>query len=368
MVDTNNSREIKQFIDFPRKLYNNCHFWVPPIWDSMKSLFDRKNHPFYKHSQADFFLAESEGEILGRIAVLNNRNYCTYHKEEVGFFYYFDFIEDCAVAKNLLEAGVNWARRQNLKSFLGPKGFLRSDGLGFLIEGFNLLPAVGIPYNYAYYETFLTNMGFYKETDHFSGSMNQSHQFPKNLYKIASRVKSKGKFWIKTFNNKQEMRQWVSKVEFVHNQAFSDNPGFCPSTKAEFEVIAGNMINIADPGLIKLIMNENEVAGFMIAYPDISEGLQKSHGKLWPFGWFHILWAKHNSKVLNMNGLGILPRYQGLGSNALLYTEVKETLRNSRFVKAEIIQVDERNFKSRSDMDILGVTWNKRHRTFRYVL
>jgi hypothetical protein len=181
-------------------------------------------------------------------------------------------------------------------------------------------------------------------------------------------VKTKGNFWIKAFKNKDEMRRWIPKVEMVHNEAFQTHPWFYPSTEAEFKLIANNMIQIAEPGLMKLIMKDIDVVGFVIAYPDIAEGIQKARGRMWPLGWLHLLRSMRTTRTIDLNGLGILPKYQGLGSNALLYAEVERTLRESRFERAEIVQVDERNFKSKADMDILSVKWHKRHRTFRLIL
>jgi len=124
------------------------------------------------------------------------------------------------------------------------------------------------------------------------------------------------------------------------------------------------MIQAADPRLLKLIMKDDEVAGFIISYADISMAIQRTKGKMWPLGWVDLLLEKNRTKIVNMNGLGLLPKYQGLGSNALLYTEVEKTIRDFGFEHAEIVQVDERNFKSKSDSDVLGVIWHKKHRTY----
>ncbi len=367
-LDTSKSRDVNAFVAFPFHLYQHSNQWVPALTSEVRLAMNRERHPFYRHSEADFLVVESEKDILGQVAMIHNRNYCAHHKIETAFIYYLDVAEDRQASRLLLHAVIEWARQREITKILGPKGFLRANGLGVLVEGFEYLPAVGIPYNFPYYASFLEDAGFEKETDHYSGYLTQASQLPERLYEVAEKVKTRGNFWIKTFKDKDEMRTWIPKVEEVHNEAFCVHPWFYPSTNAEFELIANNMIQIAQPGLMKLIMKGEEVAGFIIAYPDISEGIQKSHGRMYPFGWVYLLDAIRNSKTVDMNGLGILPKYQGLGSNALLYTEVEKTLRNSRFERLEIVQVDERNFKSKADMDILGTTWHKLHRSYHYLL
>ncbi len=357
------------FIDFPFELYRDCPQWVPAATSEMTTVLDRSKHPFYRHSDADFFVAESEGDVLGRIAVLHNKNYSAHHKTPTGFFYYFETVDDFEVAQSLIQAAIDWSRRRNLQLILGSKGFLRSNGMGILVEGFNLPPAMGIPYNLPYYPVFLDRIGFEKETDYLSGYMTKTQQIPDAVQKIAEKVQERGNFSVKTFQKKSDLIPYIKEVDRLHHEAFHNNPGFYPSTAEEFEMIAETMIQIADPRLIKLIMKGDEIAGFVIAYADISNALRKTRGELWPFGWITLLREQKATSVVNLNGIGFLPKYQGRGANALLYNEVEKTLRAfDQFTTAELVQVDERNFKSKSDMERIGVHWNKLHRIYRYSL
>jgi hypothetical protein len=160
------------------------------------------------------------------------------------------------------------------------------------------------------------------------------------------------------------MIKWIPKVDEVHHRAFADNPGYYPSTPEEFELLSENIIAIADPRYMKLIIHGEDIAGFLIAFPNINRGLQFARGKLFPFGWIGLLLDKKYSRVIDLNGVGLMPEYQGLGGNAVLYAEVDKVLYNSRFKRAEIVQVDERNFRSKSDMNTMNVQWDKRHRTY----
>ncbi|TLM99100.1 GNAT family N-acetyltransferase [bacterium] len=233
------------------------------------------------------------------------------------------------------------------------------------MDGFDLLPAVGMTYNMPYYDRLISSYGFSKETDYYSGMLNQSTLLPPRVHQIADRVKQRGDFWIKSFTNINEIEGLIPKLEAVHHDAFKNNPSYYPSTHAEFLMLVENIVAVADPRLLKIVMKGDEIAGFIIAYPNISKSLQKIKGKIYPFGWMEILREKKQGKVIDIDGVGLLPQYQGLGNNALLYAEIEKTLLERGAEKAEIVQVDERNFRSKSDMETMGVIWNKKHRTYR---
>jgi len=266
-----------------------------------------------------------------------------------------------------LDAGIDWSKKIGMKIIYGPRGFVRSAGVGLLIEGFDYYPAIGIPYNYPYYKKLIDIQGFRKVTDYYSGYMESTQQLPEKIVLVAEKIKKKGNFWIKTFTNRKELKKYIPLVNKVHHEAFKNNPGYFPSTDEEFELMARMMIQAADPKfpkLLKLIMNGDEVAGFIIAYADISKAIRKNNGQIFPLGWLDMLIEQKKTKIVNFNGLGILPKFQGLGSNALLYSEMEKTIRGFNFEYAEIVQVDEKNYLSKSESDLLGVKWHKIHRTF----
>ncbi|HEX2980878.1 MAG TPA: hypothetical protein VHO48_11485, partial [Anaerolineaceae bacterium] len=364
-VDPENARDRRAFSALPFQLYRNCPNWVPPLASEMADVFDRRRHPFYRHSQADFFLAQQDGQVVGRTAVLHNRRFCDYHQEATAFFYYFDCIDDETVASALFAAAGDWARARSLTSLLGPKGFLRSSGAGLLVDGFEYPPALGIPYNYNYYEKLLLSTGFKKESDFLSGFLNKSQSLSARIHEIAEKVTQKGSFTVRCFHTRAEVRSWYRRLQTAHDQAFQNNPNFYPMTDEEANWSGETFLKVIDPRLIKLIMKGDQIAGFIFAYRDISRALQCTGGKLWPFGWIAILLEMNRSKVVNLNGMGFLPSFQGLGANALLYTEVEKTLQEVDFDLADLVQIDERNTKSIADMENIGIRWSKRHRTYR---
>ncbi len=363
-IDTQNVKDVRKFIQFPFKLYKNNNYWVPPMINDMKLALNRDAHPFYKHSHADFFIAEENGQVLGRIAALDNQRYKTYTGDDSGFFYFFEVIKNPKVARGLFNTISDWAMGRGLDSIIGPKGLVQGDSLGVLLEGFNYKPAIGIAYNPSYYNDFIEDAGYTKKVDYLSGYITVDYEVPDRVYKLAELVSKRRGFWVKRFETKQELRLWIPKIQEVYNQAFIDVPTFVPITQEEVQLIANRILSIAHPKLIKLIFKGEKLIGFLISYHNISEGIQKSKGRLLPFGWYHLMRAFKRTKRVDLNGIGLLPKYQGLGATPVLYVELEKALRSFPFEFADLVQLAETNIKSFPEINNLGVNWHKRHRVY----
>jgi GNAT superfamily N-acetyltransferase len=363
-IDTSVPRDVRHFVDFPFKLYATSRQWSPPLVSNVKLALDRKRHPFYQHSDAAFYLAEEDGDAVGRIAVLDNRRYNEYTGRNAAFFYYFDVVNNEAAARGLFDAAAAWAAGRGLEVLLGPKGLLRSDPLGLLVEGYEYVAALSMPYNYPYYTQLVRDAGLDKDMDYLSGYLVSDQTLPERMYRLADRVKARRGFWVKSFRSKRELRAWIPKIQTVNNEAFTDVWGYYPVGDAEIQMIGDQMLALADPGLIKLVMQEDRIAGFALIFPDVTRALQATRGRLWPFGWIRILRAIQTTDRLCGNGIGLLPRYQGLGASMLLYLELAKAVRARGATHCEIAQVMETNIKSLGDMNTVGVTWHKRHRLY----
>jgi len=361
ILDTTKKKDVRLFKSLPYKLYKENSYWVPPVPGEIDFAMDREKHPFYAHSEADFIVVEEGKKVLGRIAVLHNKHYCDFHKVKTGFFYYYEAVDDDEVAQKLLTAAQDWCKERDLDTLMGPRGLLRSNCIGMLVEGFDKQTATGMTYNLPYYQDQLAANGFVKHNDHFSGCMDQ--HIDQKIHDVARKVIARGHFQIHRFKSIEEMKEWIPKVDAVHHRAFAENPGFMPSTPAEFDVLARSIIALADPRYIEVIMHNNEIAGFLIAFPNINKGLRFARGRMAPFGWLGLLLDKKYSRTIDVEGVGLLPEYQGLGGNAVLYAELDHVTSGARFNHAEIVQIDERNMRSKSDMHTMSVVWNKIHRT-----
>lgn len=366
-LDTTRKRERALFVDFAFDLYRDAPLWVPPLRGDAMKILDGTKHPFYEHSYADFYVAEQDGRVVGRVAMLENRNYNAYHKSKAAFFGYFEVVEDIEVARALLRTAKEWTAAHGLDTIIGPRGVIGIDG-SILVDGFEHRPAIGIPWNYPYYDAFIKDSGFVKDTDYLSGYARGDIVLSPRLYDIAARVKEKRGFWIKTFQSRAEIREWIPRALEIHRQAMSTLHTYYPPTEAETREVIGSLLAIADPSLIKLVMKGDDIAGFILAYHDVSAGLQKAKGRLFPFGWVHILLDRRRTEWVNVNGLGLLPQYRGLGANAMLYTELRDTIAAHGFKHIDTVQANETNFNSTSDHETLGVEWYKRHRHYVFKL
>ncbi|MFZ5912423.1 MAG: hypothetical protein ACOYYU_20655 [Chloroflexota bacterium] len=362
-LDLANERDKGRFFSFPFALYRDTPQWVPPMASERKGIFG--GHPFFEHSVAGFFIAESGGDVLGRIAALHNRNHNAYRQCKTAFFGFFECVQDASVAQELFAAAFDWARACGLDEIIGPRGLMGSDGGGVLVEGFERRAALNENYNFPYYDALVQQAGFVKDRDHLSGYLPGDYILPGRFYHIAERVKETRGFSVQAFRSAKEARAWAPKVAAVHRQAFVNNHEYFPPSPAEIDLLIDSILMVADPRLLKLVLHHGEVVGFIIAYHDIAPALQKSKGKIWPLGWWYILQERRRAEWVNVNGIGLLPAFRGLGANALLYTELQKTVHEFGFKHIEVIQVDEFNSKSKSDMEAIGVQWYKRHRSYR---
>lgn len=365
ILDTANRRDVRRFVEFPFTLYENCPQWMPPLVSSVKATLDRRRYPFYHHSDADFFMAEDGDDVVGRITVLENRRYNDYNQRKAAFFYHFDVIDDVGVARALFDAAADWAARRGLRMLYGPKGFLRSDAPGILIEGFEHRAALSMPYNYAYYPRLMEAIGFEKEIDYLSGYVQEGHDLDQRFYALADKIEERRGFWVKTFRSKRELRAWIPKIQRVNNEAFTEVWGYYPLDDAEVQMIGKQLLSVANPRLMKVVMKGDDIAGFAFVFPDISDALKRVRGRLWPLGWIRVLWAMKTTRRMSGNGVGLLPEYQGMGGSTLLYVELAKTLKAAKATHCDLAQAMETNVKSLGDMNAIGVQWYKRHRVYR---
>jgi hypothetical protein len=239
-----------------------------------------------------------------------------------------------------------------------------TEATGMLVEGFEHRAAMTIPYNFPYYDAFVKAAGFKKDTDHLSGYLPGDYQLPERVLRIADKIKQRRGLKVKTFKDKEELRQWVPRVFEVYAIAFANSHTFFPPTEREKQMIAEPIIEVTDPGMVKAVLKGEDLIGFIISYYDLSAALQRCRGRLWPFGWYWLMTERRRTKWAIINGAGLLPEYQGVGANVLLYTELAKTIKDYGFEFADLVQVNEVNKSSMADMESIGVNWYKRHRAY----
>lgn len=365
-INTADKRDVRRFLDFPLQLYRNIPQWVPPFAADAKRMLDRRKHPFYQHSTAEFFIAVKADRVVGRLAVLDHRPYNEWNHTQTAFIYLFEADNDREVSRGLFNAAFEWARVRGLTQLYGPKGFSALDGMGLLVKGFERRPALGIPYNPGYYAGLWEDAGFENAGDVVSGYLGPDFVMPDKLMKVGELVQQRRGLRIATYRRRGDLKQLVEPMKQLYNGVLSGTTDNFPITDEEVNLMAQQLINFADPRLIKIVMKGDEIVGFLFGYPDPSAAIQRCQGKLWPFGWLDIWIELKRTKWINLNGAGLLEKYRGSGGTALLFAEMYKSVRESpHYLHADVVQIGAENDKMQREIAGLGIDFYKVHRMYR---
>ncbi len=247
---------------------------------------------------------------------------------------------------------------------LGPKGFTALNGLGMLTKGFEHRPALGIPYNHAYYPEYMDAMGFKPVRDILSGYLSNQQRIPPKIHLISQKVQEKRGLRVECFKTRKELLKLLPYLKDLYNGSLVGTSGNAPLTDEEIKMMADQILWFSDPRLIKILMKDERPVGFLLAYPDISVALQRTKGRLWPFGWIQILRELRNSEWININGAGIIEEYRGLGGTAILFSEMEKSILEGGFKHADIVQVGVENERMQRELSSIGIDFYKAHRIY----
>lgn len=369
LVETKNSKQVKEFIQFHYDLYQETAQWVPPFFSDIQLMLNKAKHPFYEQNDADFFVAKKDGKIVGRIAAMENRSFNKYHGTKKIQFYLFDSIDDQEVTDRLFERVAGWGKARGLNEIVGPKGFSAFDGYGIQIEGFEHRQMMNMMnYNFPYYVRLMEKAGFEKEVDFVSCYLKrENYVLPEKVREVARRVKERGTFKVVQMKSKKELKQWAQRIGRAYNKTFINNWEYYPLTEGEVDLILKNLLSVAIPSLIKLITYHDEIVGFLLGFPDVSAAMQRHGGHVslaTPFAILDIMNELKKSNWVSLNGAGVLPEFHGRGGNALLYYEMEQTLNSFAFEHAELTQVAETTKQMRKDLITSGGVAYKNHRVY----
>lgn len=369
-INTDNRRDVHDFIQFPFDLYRNDPNWIPPFRNDVAMMMNRKKHPFYEYGEADFFLARRDSRIVGRIAVLINPHFNDYQKKKVMSFCLYDSIYDPEVTAALFETAFDWGRERGMTELIGPKGLSLFDGYGVLVEGFNLRQSMNMSaYNFPYYQTLMESVGLTKVTDFISVEFDASTvTLPEKVTRAVDIVEKRGEIRVFTFKNRREIMKRAKEIGALYERAFTKNWEYFPLTERDLMFLIENVINFVDPNLVKFIVNqEDELIGFILGFPDISAAMKRHNGNLWnPALLIDLFREVKSSNRIIINGLGILSEYRIKGGDALLFGGLYRILKdNPRFLTGEGSQMSETAKEVQREMNGLGMKPSKIHRVYR---
>lgn len=289
----------------------------------MKLLLSREKNPFFEHAQAEYFLAERNGEVVGRIAAISNRLHNDTHHDKVGFFGFFESIDDQAVADALFDKAAEWCRARGHDVMRGPASFSTNDECGLLVDGFDKPPTIMTPHNPPYYIRLLDAAGFAKAKDllmYEGGSMEHFVVPPERLSRAVEIMMQRAGVTFRPLDMR-DFKAEVERVKVLYNACWEKNWGFIPMTDKEIDHLAVQFKPVVVPDQVVFAMKDGREIGFSLALPDFNVVFQKNrNGRMFPVV-LKLLWALKREKIRRARVLllGVLPEYRGKGIDSALY-------------------------------------------------
>ena len=362
-----NDYEKNQFIKFPWKIYENDAYWVPPLLFDVKNNLDKKKNPFYDHSKMEMWLAEKDGKLSGRIAAIVNDNHNKYYNDKVGFFGFFECVNDKDVSKLLFDTASEYLKENGMEVIRGPVNPSTNDECALLIDGFDSSPVMLMPYNPKYYVSLIEENGFEKAKDlyalYIGADVINNEDLMKRLKRISDMIIKKEKLTLRKVNL-SDFNNEVQRIREVYNNAWQENWGFVPMTEDEFKHVAKNLKPIADEDFILFAEKDGKPIGFSLCLPDINQVLKDLNGRLFPFGIFKFLKNKKKIDVLRVIIMGVNVEYHRKGIDAIFYQHIIKTGYKRNIKAGEISWVLEDNYAMVQAAEKLGAYIYKTYRIF----
>jgi GNAT superfamily N-acetyltransferase len=316
-------RDIKRFIDLPYRLHARDPVWVPPLRRDVALLLSRTKNPFFEHGEAEYLIAERNGEVVGRIAAISNRLHNETHDDKVGFFGFFESVDDQAVANALLSAAADWCRSRGHDVLRGPASFSVNDECGLLVDGFETPPTLMMPHNPRYYVPLLERAGFAKAKDlwvYQGGTEEDYVPVPERLARGTELIRQRQGITLRSLNMR-DFEGEVERIKELYNAAWEKNWGFVPMTEHEIDHLAEQFKPVVIPELVPMAEKDGKLIGFGIALPDLNVVFRRHRsGRLFPMIVDLLLSLKmkriRRARILL---LGVHPEYRGKGIDAMLY-------------------------------------------------
>jgi len=361
-------RQRDEFIGFPARIYAGDPNWVPPLLMERRDFFDQAKNPFYKHATAELFLARRDGELVGRIAACEDRNYNAFHGAKAGFFGFYEAVDDDEVARALFEAARSWIRSRGLTQMLGPCNFTSNHELGLLVEGFDSPPVVMMTYNPRYYiRHFEEVLGLKKAKDLWAWWLSAHVDPPERVVRIAEKVRAKEGIVVRPVNLKDFSAE-ARRIKEIYNSAWEKNWGFVPFTDEEFDHAAKDMKQLAVPDLVLVAEVQGEPVAFSLTLPDMNQALIHVGGKLTtfgiPIGLAKLLWHARKIDQLRLIMLGLKEQYRKRGIDAILYLDTLRAARKLGYKGGEISWTLEDNVLVNRAIEMMGGQHYKTYRIY----
>jgi GNAT superfamily N-acetyltransferase len=360
--------EIKQFVKFGNKHYKGNPYYVPTLVLEESDTLNPKKNPVFEFCDHVYYMAYKDGKTVGRIAGMINRRANETWNQNRARFGWIEFTDDLEVSSALLKAVEDWAAKKGADSIHGPMGFTDLDHEGMLIEGFDQLGTMATIYNYDYYPVHMEKAGYEKDSDWVEFRITIPNSIPERYSRIAEIVQKKYQLNVLKFKRSKDVLKYGQRIFELLNESFSPLYGYVPLTQKQIDYYIKIYISMLRPDLITLITDpDDNLICFGISIPSMSEALQKSGGKLLPFGFIHLLRTlkgKVKNDTVDLYLIAVRPDFQGKGVNSLLFCDLIPTCYESGFRYAETNIELETNTKVQSQWEIFEHRLHKRRRAY----
>jgi hypothetical protein len=337
--------DLVKFIKSQWNFYQNDQYFIPPIIADRMKLLSKDKFPFFKHAEMEMFMVESAGKVVGRIAAIKNDNHNLIHEDKIGFFGFFECIDNQEVADLLFEHAANWLKSKGLTHARGPLNPSINDEIGTLIEGFDESPQILMTYNPRYYPTLIENAGFAKVKDLFAYKLHYRDFATDKMKRLQGLLREKYKVTVRevNFKNKKQFLEDIETLKGIYNKAWQMNWGAVKMTDEEFDFLAADLKPIAEQSLVYILDVKGVPAGFHIALPDLNQVFKYNRGGSMIGAIWHMLTKKRRINRVRIMVLGVLPEFQKLGLDAILYYESGERADKLKLNDAEASWILEDN-------------------------
>ncbi len=351
LVKVETIRQLKQFVDFPLELYRNVPQYVPaPRFDELRTLRKDKN-PAFEFCEASYWLAYKDDRVVGRIAGIINHRYIEKWGNHYARFGWVDFIDDPEVSQALFQAVEEWAASKGMRAVHGPLGFTDLDREGLLVEGFSERATLAENYNFPYYQTHVERLGYRKDIDWLEFQVSTPGEIPEKVKRVTEILAKRSGVHLYDWRDKKEIVRKFGKALFdLIDVTYAGLYGTTPLSERQVEAYIKQYLGFVDPRFTKILVDEKEqLVGFGITMPSLSEAFYKSKGRILPFGWYHILKALRHPKVLDMYLVAVRPEYQARGVVAILMNAIQQSA-----IEAGI-EYAETNLELETNVEVQGI-------------
>jgi len=319
--EVNSKLDLKTFIAFPDRLYKNNQFRATPLHQFERNILSQKKNPAFNYCEAKYWLAYKNGEVVGRIAAIVNHRFCEIWGEKNGRFGWIDFIDDLEVSKALLIEAETWLKSNGMVAIQGPLGFTDMDMEGMLVDGFDEYGTLAVIYNHPYYPEHMEIHGYNKDADWVQREIQIPKVVPERLTKFAKIIAEKYNVRPLKVKSAKELVPYAHSMFTTLNESFKHLYGFVPLTDKQIEIYTKEYFSIIVPEYVCFVVNEKEeVIGFGISMPSLTQALIKAKGNLFPRGIYHIYKTLKKHNVVDMYINGVRPDYQGKGIHTIYFT------------------------------------------------